>query len=328
MAETSVSVSTMSEAAKLREAARRTMRRKQAPENISNGLPNIASSASSSPSPTKGIPAGPRGLGVEPPVILNYGEANDPMVVDQPAQPPTQTGVGIAAPPVSNKLIRRTSLTRGRAAVEELNTTNGSGSREEGEISDEETKARRRDQFSRTENESTPADPMVPRASTYGASNGLITNGNPPTLKLGQTRPSSSKQSPNPRRVNSISNMAPPPLPSNGHREPAPISPTASTAPQSAIPIRSLRSSSISNGFQSLHRRHTAPTPQTHSFSGLVGEDVVMGGFGDGESLSPKTAFLNQEAFTKLLELGVDDDHCRPGLPSTFFLLPNSVDKN
>ncbi len=112
--------------------------------------------------------------------------------------------------------------------------------------------------------------------------------------------------------------MQPPRPQMNVHREPAPISPVASVLATQGLPTaRKLRTE---------YPIPIPPTLNTHSFDNFsqkisLDTDMLNGTGQDYDDdamreLSPKTTQMNQEVFTQLLRLGVDETHCRPGLSS------------
>jgi hypothetical protein len=230
------------------------------------------------------------------PMTLDYG---DPMDISPTTFTPNQGQPVFTSPvvPMPSKPIRRTSLVAAKKAAAANDV-----SREEGEISDEDTRTKQ-------------------KAGRRVKAPVLDTQSNSDMHTL-PSRPSPQKAFPNRttqtlRRDSTAGGMPPPPIPSASvHREPAPISPSA-TIPN-VVPVRSSTvPSPTTNGTSTTARRSSTPTPQTHSF-----DKFRMDAYTDDEeeSLSPKTEELNRDFFTKLLQQGIDDTHCRPGLPSESYV--------
>lgn len=324
----------------LREAAKKTMIRKQATVSkqpstatLRNGASSNNASPgrpSSNPLPAKPLPRGPRGSDVSNGIPLNYGDPSEssildsynPLVGTKPSGTPRQS------------LAQRISV-RARTESEDMP--------EEGEISDEEIRENPRPEESANapvKQEPMPASAGISTApitasksaseSTNDTNGEAIAQG--ASTKLNQAQSAAAQSAfviPPVSKRSSISGaMQPPRPPTNVHREPAPISPTAS-APltHSQSSARKLRPDhSFPN--KQLAMDHPAPSPNTHSFDDLnqmtsidtATLDRSENGDEDHwmDEISPKTTQLNQEVFTQLLRLGVDDDHCRPGLPSDY----------
>ena len=358
-------------AAQLREAAKQTMRRKQAPPSrpavpaprngtAASSLAQSSSMGSSLPPPPIRVPPrGPRGvasLSATNATPLNYGDPNDSPTMD------VLTASGSTRQPEQAREQQpRRMLSRARAAAAQREQEQDAGmSREEGEISDEDIRTRRLQQDERSSPESPPSAPLSdpvsvdtpnPAPVTANSSTSVLPGPTESTndvdastkgavVKLCQMRPTATKSvpltasTPPPKRSNTFGGMQPPPPPTNVHREPGPISPSLSIPNTKAQPsIRSLHTDTLLVENSSQPRvKPSLPPPslQTHSFESLArtrnylieinGDEDEDDGM---EGLSPKTRHLNQEVFTQLLNLGVDEHHCRPNLPSKPLLATN-----
>lgn len=289
------STSTMSHLADLREAARRTMRRKQAPELPSNRIP-------SPPLPPRSTISTSMASTLAGSISLDYG---DPMDISPTTITPNLNLAGTSSSPVTllpNRPTRRTS----RAAAKTAASTRGTDdtSREEGEISDEDNRVK----------ESSSRDF---KSLTSEVRAGIDTNAMASVMTL--LKPSQNQIAQPPRRESITGGMPPPPIPPiSVHREPAPISPTTSLSIATSTRAPTFPAT---NGTPIKARSNSAPTLQTHFF-GNLSKNVNAGNINeDDEGHSPKTEALNREFFNKLLQQGIDDDHCRPGLPSVYHQL-------
>lgn len=346
MAEAS-SASGPTTAARLREAAKLTMmRRQQAPLSKQSSTSTLrndgAASVNASPgrlsaagtSSAKVMPKGPRRADADTskPVSLNYGDPGEASGSENPV--PSVSGSAKPSAPMRKPPGRRVSITRARAEAIQSDETV-----EEGEISEgEESKPKL---FSE---ESAPAPVVsasfqpvsapiiIPSLNATNSAKDVDPALQPPAtetesnrIQPAATQPPSAIPTP-PKRSSISAGMQPPRPTANVHREPAPISPPTASFPSTHVPttIRKPRTDqqsfdTYSNGTPSL------PSLNTYSFDDLSKNspiDTVMSDKGhDDDStdeLSPKTSQMNQEVFARLLQLGVDNEHCRPGLPMTF----------
>jgi hypothetical protein len=307
MAETSTSAK--SQAALLREAAKQTMRRKQAPELSINGQLRASRPVTSvSQPPRTAPPVAPRGFqttNVTNADLLDYGDPNEDAMEIQTKNDLNTSHIGASS--TASGSIPSLSQRRARASrsgIGQPSTARNGFSKEEGEISDEESKSRRSGQslMARLSTE-TPAENFT---STETAN---LSRSKP--YQVPQTphiQPSTASLPPKPESFASgIASLPPRP---KAYPDPMPTNVTLFTSDSYLPP--SITTSTASSPPRTIR----TPSTNTHTFENL--EDYPDGG--SDPPLSPNTLQRNRDFFTQLLNLGVDDDHCRPGLPSALTL--------
>ncbi|PVF95624.1 hypothetical protein CPB86DRAFT_799563 [Serendipita vermifera] len=295
------SSSAMSQAAlQLRDAAKRTIRRKEM--SVNGQLRASRPGSSASQPPRTAPPLGPRGVQANTMDFLDYGDPNEDKMEVQQHQSDTSTSQNVANSTASGGL---PSLTQRRArasrpTVGQPSTAKNGLSKEEGEISDEDPKAKRAGQS------------LMSRLSTETPAENLI---HAETANLSRSKPQQISQTP----LIQLSTASLPPkpesfasgiatLPRRPPTYPDPM-PTSFFAPDPQLPP-SITTSTASSPPRTIR----TPSTNTHTFENF--DDYPDGG--SDIPLSPNTVQRNREFFTQLLKLGVDDKHCRPGLPMTF----------
>ncbi|KAG8755875.1 hypothetical protein FRC14_003600 [Serendipita sp. 396] len=306
-------------AALLREAAKQTMRRKQATEQSAIGpqirlstsiLPSsFATGISSEPkrAASKNV-AKPRGSRASPPIInfpsLNYDDPADIVMMDvSPVE--TTASAPSAVSPARSKPGRRQSTKPWVTSVDE---NHKHGAREEGEISDEDAGAL---ETNRTTNpQKIASGAMKPKfRDEMTTKEGLNTQNYAATPRR------------SPRRGNTLPAAS---RPTNGHTEPNSVEMvTPPLISKSAISLHA-RISNPPAGITEPSASYRTPSTETHSFENFLSDSIHMDtSFNqlDHSVISPRTKQRNQEVFSQLLlvgDLDVDEYHCRPGLPMTF----------
>ena len=262
-------------AATLREAAKLTMRRKQAADKQNNtpstSSPSLSTStplvSSSSPTKTPSKKTMAKLLRDSAPTendtTLDYGDPTEKL--GESMNPST----GSATTTRSLRASRRNASARANGHSEGTKT----GAREEGEISDEESRARRQSKRIKA----APAPLKKIRQNVTGAQSINLNGDTPSSLLLDSSKLSTST-----------------------------VAKPSKQQPQVQLQILPELLPNGPNGL--LH-----PTSNTHSFVGLANQEMYEPSV---DRLSPTTRRLNEAVFTRLLEVGVDDNNCRPGLPS------------
>lgn len=242
------------------------MRVKQAAERLENMSSTLSPSLSAStPTVSSSSPSRPPSKKILAKLLRDSAPAESETTLDY-GDPIEQLAESPTASPANTPAARGLGASR-HTAVTHANGLNGQkeipkiGGREEGEISDEESRARRQSKRTR-------AVSLKKSQQSINASQSTDLHSDTAQNILLEDQPQPSSASANPLKLNS-----------NKMNDP-------------------LR-----------------PTPETHSFVGLASREVNNP---SDDRLSPATMQLNEEVYTKLLEFGIDDNHCRPGLPMTF----------